>query len=118
MEILKRITQNHPEIDFHFIFDRPFSQEFIFSKNITPHIIHPPTRHPFLWYVWFELTLPNLINKKINPDLFFSPDGFLSTKINTPSVNVIHDINFEHRPQDLAWTHSTYYRYYFQKNIK
>ena len=115
LEILKRLTKRHPEIEFHFIFDRPFSNEFIFSPNIIPHIIPPPTRHPLLWYIWSEIQLPRLINKKINPDIFFSPDGFLSTKLTTPTVSVIHDINFEHRPKDLAWAHSLYYRYYFKK---
>ena len=30
IEILKRITIQNPKIEFHFIFDRPFSSEFIF----------------------------------------------------------------------------------------
>jgi len=115
LEILKRLTKRHPEIEFHFIFDRQFSNDFIFSKNIIPHIISPPTRHPLLWYIWFEIQLPKLINTKINPDIYFSPDGFLSTKLKTPTVSVIHDINFEHRPKDLAWAHSFFYRYYFKK---
>ena len=33
-ESLKRITQNHPEHQFHFLFDRKFDDEFIFSSNI------------------------------------------------------------------------------------
>ncbi|MAQ70281.1 MAG: glycosyltransferase [Flavobacteriales bacterium] len=116
-EILKRITTNHPEIEFHFIFDRPFSSEFIFSKNIIPHILAPQTRHPILWWIWFQIRLPKLI-KKINPDLFFSPDGFMPTQISTPTVITIHDINFEHRPKDLAWSHSFFYRKYFKQYAK
>ena len=65
-EILKRITIQNPKIEFHFIFDRPFSSEFIFSKNIIPHVVSPQTRHPILWWIWFEIQLPRLI-KKINP---------------------------------------------------
>ena len=113
-EVLKRITTNHPDIEFHFIFDRPFSSEFIFSKNIIPHILSPQTRHPILWWIWFEIRLPKLI-KKINPDLFFSPDGFISTKSSVPTVMTLHDINFEHRPRDLAWSHSFFYRKYFKQ---
>lgn len=33
---LKWITKNHPEHEFIFIFDRKFSDEFIFSNNIKP----------------------------------------------------------------------------------
>ena len=32
-ETLKRITLKHPEHQFYFIFDRPYSDKFIFSKN-------------------------------------------------------------------------------------
>ena len=114
VEVLKRITIKNPQVEFHFIFDRPFSKKFIFSSNITPHVLTPSTRHPILWYIWFELQLPKLL-KKINPDIFFSPDGFISTQSQYNSIATIHDINFEHRPRDLSWSHSLYYRNFFQK---
>ena len=38
-ETLKRITQEHPEHQFYFLFDRKFDKEFIFSDNITPIVI-------------------------------------------------------------------------------
>ena len=114
-EVLKRIVKTNPTIEFHFIFDRPFSNDFIFANNIKTHILRPPTRHPLLWYIWFEIQLPKLI-KNIKPNLLFSPDGFMSTKLEkTPTVITIHDINFEHRPDDLNWLHSLYYRKYFKQ---
>ena len=114
-EVLKRIVKTNPTIEFHFIFDRPFSTDFIFSDNVITHIMRPSTRHPLLWYVWFEMQLPKLI-KKIKPNLFFSPDGFMSQKMHkTPTVVTLHDINFEHRPGDLNWLHSLYYRRYFKQ---
>ena len=117
-EVLKRIVETHPDIEFHFIFDRPYSTEFIFSNNIKPHVLRPSTRHPFLWYFWFEIQLPKLINK-IKPNIFFSPDGFMSTKLkHIPTIITIHDINFEHRPKDLNWLHSIYYRKYFRQYAK
>ena len=117
-EVLKRIVKTNPTIEFHFIFDRPFSTDFIFSDNIKTHILRPSTRHPLLWYIWFEIQLPKLI-RKIKPNLFFSPDGFMSTKLHKiPTVITIHDINFEHRPDDLNWLHSFYYRTYFKKYAK
>ena len=113
-EILKRITIKNPQVEFHFIFDRPFSKKFIFSSNIIPHVLTPSARHPMLWYIWFELQLPKLL-KKINPDVFFSPDGFIPTQSKYHSIATIHDINFEHRPKDLPWSHSLYYRHFFKK---
>lgn len=114
-EILKRVTQNNPTVEFHFIFDRQYnSDEFLFSKNIIPHVLKPKTRHPILWYIWLEIQLPCLL-KKIQPDMFFSPDGFLPRYNTCPSITTIHDINFEHRPKDLRWSHSLFYRTYFKK---
>ena len=113
-ETLKVITKNNPKIEFHFIFDRPFSSDFIFSNNIIPHILSPPTRHPLLWYFWFEFQLPKLL-KKINADILFSPDGFIPTNCQIPTVTAIHDINFEHKPNNLPFLHSLFYRKFFKK---
>lgn len=113
-ETLKRITQKHKETEFVFIFDRPFSEAFIFSSNIKPLVIGPPTRHPVLWYLWFEYSIPKVIERE-KPDIFLSPDGYLSLSINTPSIPIIHDINFFHRPKDLPFVTRQYYQKFFPK---
>ncbi|MGY8954152.1 MAG: glycosyltransferase family 4 protein [Flavobacteriales bacterium] len=116
-ETLSRITKNHPNDEFIFIFDRPWHNDFIFSDNITPVQIGPPSRHPFLWYAWFQISIPKILNQH-KPDVFLSPDGYLSTNTNVPSLPVIHDINFEHYPKDLPFWYSKYYRHYFPKFAK
>ena len=113
-ETLSRITRNHPEHQFLFIFDRPFSDEFIFSDNITPIILSPPTRHPVLWLIWFELQIPRIL-KQYKVDLFFSPDGYLSLNTQVKQLAAIHDINFVHRPEDLPWLKARYYNYFFPR---
>jgi glycosyltransferase involved in cell wall biosynthesis len=113
-ETLKNITVNHPEHQFLFIFDRPFHESFIFSSNITPLVIPPQARHPLLFLAWFEVSVPLLLIKH-KPDLFFSPDGFLSLLTGIPSVAVIHDLNFEHFPNDLPWAVRNYYKKMFPR---
>jgi len=113
-ETLSRITCDHPEHQFLFIFDRPFADEFIFSGNITPIVLSPPTRHPILWYIWFELQIPRIL-KKYKADLFFSPDGYLSLNTRIKQLAAIHDINFAHRPKDLPWLKAKYYNYFFPR---
>jgi glycosyltransferase involved in cell wall biosynthesis len=116
-ETLSRITQNHPEHQFLFLFDRPYADEFIFSDNVTPLVVSPPTRHPLLWYIWFEWMIPRVL-KEHNADLFLSPDGYLSLSTKVKQLPVIHDINFAHRPQDLPWLMAKYYNFFFPKFAK
>jgi glycosyltransferase involved in cell wall biosynthesis len=113
-ETLSRITQQHPEHEFIFIFDRPFDSSLIFSSNITPLIVPPQARHPLLYYIWFEHMIPRAL-KKSGADIFLSTDGYLSLSSDVPSVLVMHDLNFEHNPEDLPWLASKYLRYYFPK---
>ena len=113
-QTLKRITQKNPDVHFVFLFDRDFSDEFIFSDNITPLVIGPQARHPFLYYAWFHMSVKNLLNR-MNPDLFLSPDGFLSLGANCKQLSVMHDINFLHNPKDLKSLTSKYYNYFFPK---
>lgn len=113
-ETLKRITTEHKEHHFIFLFDRPFDEEFIFSDNITPMVVGPQARHPILFYTWFEISVGNILNK-LNPDVFLSPDGYLSLKAKCKSLPVIHDINFAHYPQDLPFTVRKYYNHFFPK---
>ena len=113
-ETLSRITRDHPEHQFLFIFDRPFANEFVFSANVTPIVLSPPTRHPILWYIWFEFQIPRIL-KKYKADLFFSPDGYLSLSTKIRQLAAIHDINFAHRPKDLPWLKASYYNYFFPR---
>jgi glycosyltransferase involved in cell wall biosynthesis len=117
LETLKRITRMHPEHQFIFIFDRAYNNDYIFSDNITPVVLNPPTRHPFLWYLWFQFRIPKVL-KKYKANVFLSPDGYLSLRTKVPQVAVIHDINFVHRPADLPWLTSKYYNRYFPKFAK
>ena len=116
-QTLKRITINNPDVHFVFLFDRDYDDDFIFSDNITPLIIGPQARHPFLYYMWFNYSVKNLLNK-LKPDLFLSPDGFLSLGAKCKQLPVIHDINFLHNPKDLKPLTSKYYNYYFPKYAK
>jgi glycosyltransferase involved in cell wall biosynthesis len=114
-ETLKRITQQHPEHHFIFYFDRKYHPEFVFASNVEPVVLHPPARHPWLWYLWFEQSLPYAL-KKSKPDLFFSPEGFVSTQAKLPQVAVIHDLNFEHFPEYLPLQVANYYRKWMRKS--
>ncbi|MDP2721700.1 MAG: glycosyltransferase family 1 protein [Bacteroidales bacterium] len=110
-ETFKRIAINHPEHEFFFIFDRPYDPQFIFSHNVTPIVVGPPARHPFLFIWWFELSIPRVL-KKIKADAFISPDAYGSLNTKVPTLLVIHDLNFEHYPEYIPRLARWHYRYF------
>lgn len=113
-EVLSRLAHNHPEVQWLFIFDRPYYRDFIFAPNVKAVQIGPPSRHAILWWVWFQLSIP-LVLWKHKVDLFLSPDGYIPTWGKTPSLPVIHDINFEHQNHNLDPVSGAYMRYFFPR---
>lgn len=111
-ETVKRIVEQHPEHHFFFFFDRSFDPKFVFASHITPIVLNPPARHPVLFKIWFDYSVTRAL-KKHQIDLFFSPDGYLSLKTDVPQIGVIHDLNFEHFPQDLPKAPLRYLKKYF-----
>lgn len=112
-EIFNRVTRSHPEHEFLFFFDRPYSEVFVFGENVTPVKIFPPARHPYLWYWYFEHSIPSALRKH-KANAFLSTDGYLSLKAEVPSATVLHDLNFEANPENLPWLTRQYYLYYFR----
>ncbi|RLD44328.1 MAG: glycosyltransferase family 1 protein, partial [Bacteroidetes bacterium] len=80
--------------------------------NVTPVVVGPQARHPFLYFLWFELSIPRIL-RKYKADVFLSPDGYLSLKTNVPSISVIHDLNFEYYPKDMSFIDLLYYKKMF-----
>lgn len=116
-EIVSRLVKNHPEQEFVFFFDRKFDPKFVFGSNVTPIVLNPPARHPILFYIWNEIAVKRAL-KKHKADIYFSPDGYLSLKSKVKQVNVIHDINFEHNPNDVPKAIRNYLCKYFPRFAK
>jgi glycosyltransferase involved in cell wall biosynthesis len=111
-ETLKRLAITRPEVEFTFLFDRKFDERFVFGPNVQPVVLGPQARHPILFRIWFDWSVARFLNRE-KPDLFLSPDGYLSLKTDVKQLAVIHDLNFEHRPEDLSRTNAQYYRKFF-----
>lgn len=92
-ETFRRITQQHPEHTFLFIFDRPFSGEFIFGENVKAVVTGPAARHPLLWKFWYDFKVPAIL-KKYKADVFVSCDGGCSLTTKVPQCLVVHDLSF------------------------
>ena len=116
-EVLRRMVTNHPEDEFIFFFDRAYDSEFIFGKNVTPIVLSPPTRHPFLIVSWFEFAVKNAL-KKYQPDLFFSTDGFCCLRTDVKTVVLIHDIAYKHFPDQVSFFIKKFYQNFQHKYLE
>jgi glycosyltransferase involved in cell wall biosynthesis len=113
-ETLRRMVASHPEVEFYFLFDREPDPMFLFADNVKPVVLFPQARHPFLFIWFFEFSVTKAL-KKIKPDLFFSPDGYLSLRSDVPQVTQFHDLNFEHFPKDMPKIHLWHYKTFFPR---
>lgn len=116
-EVVKRMVEQHPEDEFLFFFDRRYDPAFVFEKNVTPVVLFPPARHPFLWWWWFEISNRKAL-KRFKPDVYFSPDGYLCLSTNVPTVMVTHDIAHVHYPTQIPFLVRQYYRYFVPNFLK
>ena len=110
-ETLRRIVVSHPEHEFYFFFDRKPDARFVYASNVHPVVLCPQARHPILWYLFFQCSIPYAL-KRHKIDLFLSPDGYTSLDVKTPTLTVIHDINFEHGADYLKPSHQRYMTYF------
>lgn len=113
-EIFKRLVEWNPDYEFHFIFNYPYDEAFIFGDNVIPHIIQPPARHPILVKIWYDFSLKRKL-KQIKPDIFISPDAITSLTTDIKTITVIHDLGFVHRPNDLPKSWRKFYNKYSPK---
>lgn len=108
-ETLLRITRKHEDVNFVFLFDRKIHEEFVFSENITPVKLLPPARRTWLFNWWLNISVHGVL-RDLKADLFLSPDGFLPLRGKTKCLPVIHDLNFEHHPEDLPSHYANWYK--------
>ncbi|MEO0787222.1 MAG: glycosyltransferase family 1 protein [Bacteroidota bacterium] len=108
-EVSRRLVDRHPEHDFLFCFDRAYDPKYVVGDRTTAQVIWPPARRDFLWRVWFEFRLPQVLSSW-RADVFLSPDGYCSLRSQVPTVMVTHDLAFLHYPDQVpAWA-LRYYR--------
>ena len=118
-ETLRRMVATHPEDEFIFFFDRPFDASFVFGKNVTPVVLFPPARHPFLFVWWYEWSVARAL-KKHKPDIFLSTDNFCSLRTDVPTYLVLHDVGWAHSEAraTLPWLVFQYYHFFAPRFLK
>lgn len=118
-ETVRRMVAAHPEDEFIFFFDRPYDESYVFGKNVTPVVLFPPARHPFLFIWWYEWSVARAL-KKYKPDIFLSTDNFCSLRTNVPTYLILHDVGWAHPEarSTLPWLVYQYYQFFAPRFLK
>lgn len=116
-EIFSRLVREHPDVEFTFIFDRPYHPSFIYNDNVRAKVLFPPARHPILKILYYQISLKKFINSN-NFDLFISPDSELPLHLTCPTLLVLHDLNFFHNKSYLKGLNLRYMLYFTPKFLK
>ncbi|MFZ1530381.1 MAG: glycosyltransferase family 1 protein [Ferruginibacter sp.] len=111
---ISRMIRNNPAVEFQLLCDKNFTEDYFDFPNAVKYRVFPALRHPVLYVIYMEFILPFFLWKH-RPDVFLSADGFLCLSTSIPQVSIIYDINFEHRPQDIALKNRLYFRFFFRK---
>ncbi len=112
-ETFQLISKNHPEHQFIFIFDQPYSERFVFGTNVTAVAAGPPARHPLLWKLWYDFKVPAVL-RKYKADVFVSGDGCCSLRTKVPQCLIVHDLAFLHYPA-IKKSHQLFYKRYMPR---
>ena len=113
--VVQELLHLFPEAEFHFFYDRKVSSPLLESLEVHNHVVWPPARHPFLWYIWNQWSVPFML-RKINADIYFSPDGFLPNKVKIPTLTTIHDLNFESKDAFIEPRPKRYYKKHIRQS--
>jgi glycosyltransferase involved in cell wall biosynthesis len=116
-ELFTRVAIQMPQHQFYFILDRAFEKKLIVPTNVQIIVLSPPARHPLLWHYWYNVKVPKFL-KKINANLFISPDGFCSLTTKVPQITIIHDLAFLQTTNAIHKSHLWYYKRYTPKFLE
>ncbi|GAA5224702.1 glycosyltransferase family 4 protein [Membranihabitans marinus] len=112
-EVLKNMVTTYPDNDYLVLFDQKPDKEMLIP-GVEYRVIYPPARHPLLYMIWFEITMPFYLSQW-DADIFLSLDGFCSLYTKVPTVLCIHDLAYLHYPTYIPSRALWYYRNFQEK---
>lgn len=105
--LINAFKDTHPQDEISLLYDR----QPVYPPAFPFLVKGPKARHPLLWKLWYDYSLPAMA-KKMKADILFSPDGFCSLTTKIPQVLAIHDLAFHHYPAGISAFYRNYYKHY------
>lgn len=110
MNMAIELARLRPDVTFHWLFDRKPPADMPHFENVCAHHLFPPARHPWLIRWWYQHAVSSFLRKS-KADVFVSADNITITKkTNCKRVTVLHDVYFEHKPEEFPTKYLKFYR--------
>ncbi|HLO81591.1 MAG TPA: glycosyltransferase family 1 protein [Chitinophagaceae bacterium] len=109
--LVTAMASAQPEDEFVMMYDRQPEISVIRGGNVKDMVKGPAARHPLLWKLWYDVSMPAMAGKA-KADVIFSPDGFCSLHCSIPQVLAIHDLAYLHFPAGISGLYRWYYSHY------
>ncbi len=108
------LAKKYPQHQFIYIFDSPFDEKLITSKNISGVVVGPVATGPWLWQYWYNYKIPAVLRKH-KADVFFSADGICSLRTKVPQCLLVPGAGFLQQPQLVPKDHLRFYKRFTPK---
>lgn len=108
-ECLSRLTEKYPQHQFLYLFDKPYSEDLAFKKNVIPVVTGPVTKNTLLWQYWFNYKIPAVLHK-YKANVFISMDGICSLRTQVPQFLLVQDLSFIPFPQFFKKAQARFFR--------
>jgi len=108
-EMIKHLSSSNSSDEYHILLDRDYQPSWLKELPVKTHVVAPQARHPILWSLWYEWSVPRILDT-IGADVFFCPEGYLSKKTAVPTVMTVHDLAYLHYPEGIYASHLRYWK--------
>ena len=115
LEVLRELLRQRPTDDFLLLCDRAGALPPL-PRAVERVDVHPPARHPVLFYAWFEWGVPRAL-RQWGAEAFVSLDNFCSLRTSVPTVFAVHDLAYRHEPAGVNRVQLAYYRYFMPRFV-
>lgn len=109
--LLEKLTEKYPRHRFIYLFDKPYTGNRVFAKNVLPVVALPQTTSNLRLQYWFNFKVPKLLRQH-KADVFLSLDGICSLRTKQPQCLLVSHTAWQQPFQSQKkWVHSFYKKF-------
>ncbi len=109
--MLQHLAAHYPQHQFVFIFDKAFSDNIQFAKNVVPVVAGPETTNNLRLQYWLNYKIP-VILRRHKADVFVSLEGICSMRTKKPQCVLVSDLGFLQSSAPAKKINSRFYKKY------